>query len=84
MPEEAKFNLPLLTNQQLAAYDGITKPRIYIAYKGFIYDVTRSRLWKSGQHYQHWAGQDLTEELKGAPHTEYVLERFEVVARLQP
>jgi predicted heme/steroid binding protein len=47
-----------------------------------VYDVTTSRLWFKGKHYEHWAGQDLTDELKDAPHTERVFERVKVVGRL--
>jgi predicted heme/steroid binding protein len=47
-----------------------------------IYDVTDSRLWRNGHHYEHWAGQDLTEELKAAPHTEKVFEGWEIVGKL--
>ncbi len=67
---------------QLALRNGIDKPEIWIAYKGIIYDVTNSRYWKNGKHYEHWAGQDLTEELKDAPHTEYVFENLKIVGKL--
>lgn len=67
---------------QLALFNGQDKPKIYIAYKGKIYDVTSSRLWKNGKHYEHWAGQDLTDELADAPHADEVFERFEQVGVL--
>jgi predicted heme/steroid binding protein len=41
-------------------------------------------LWKNGKHYEHWAGQDLTEELGEAPHTEKVFEKFEAIGHLHP
>ncbi len=66
----------------LALRNGQDKPQIWVAYKGIIYDVSDSRLWKNGKHYEHWAGQDLTDELKDAPHTEQVFAKFEVVGRL--
>jgi lycopene cyclase domain-containing protein len=53
--------LPLYTKSQLALRNGQDKPQIWVAYKGIIYDVTESRLWRNGKHYEHWAGQDLTE-----------------------
>jgi len=71
------------TKFQLALRNGQDKPEIWIAYNGLIYDVTGSRLWKRGQHYEHWAGQDLTDELKDAPHTQAVFERFSVIGRLR-
>ncbi|NEU07502.1 cytochrome b5 [Flavihumibacter sp. R14] len=67
---------------QLALRNGQDKPEIWIAYNGLIYDVTESRLWQRGQHYEHWAGQDLTAELKDAPHTQAVFERFKVIGVL--
>lgn len=74
--------LPTYSLAQLALRNGTDKPQIWIAYNGIIYDVTQSRLWKNGKHYEHWAGQDLTAELKDAPHTEKVFEKMEVVGKL--
>lgn len=70
------------TKSQLALRNGVEKDEVWIAYRGKIYDVTKSRLWKNGTHYEHWAGQDLTDELKDAPHTERVFEKFEVIGIL--
>ncbi|WP_333818913.1 cytochrome b5 domain-containing protein [Ohtaekwangia sp.] len=75
-------NLPSYTKAQLALRNGQDKPQIWVAYLGLIYDVTKSRLWREGKHYEHWAGQDLTDELKDAPHTEKVFDRFTVIGRL--
>ena len=58
----------VITKAQLALRNGQDKPEIWIAYKGRVYDVTQSRLWRAGKHYEHWAGQDLTDEMKDAPH----------------
>lgn len=69
-------NLPIYTKQQLALRNGQDKPSIWVAYLGVIYDVTESRLWLNGKHYEHWAGQDLTNELKDAPHSASVFEKF--------
>lgn len=71
------------SRSQLALRNGQDKEEIWIAYQGKVYDVTESRLWKNGQHYEHWAGQDLTNELPDAPHTEAVFERFKVIGRLE-
>ncbi|SNS39035.1 Predicted heme/steroid binding protein [Belliella buryatensis] len=70
------------TKQQLALRNGQDKPEIWVAFKGTIYDVSASRLWKNGKHYEHWAGQDLTNELKDAPHTEKVFQKFESIGFL--
>ena len=78
----APTTLPTYTRSQLALRNGTDRDEIWIAYKGNIYDVALSRLWKAGKHYEHWAGQDLTQELLDAPHTHRVFEKFEVVGRL--
>lgn len=70
------------TKSQLALRNGQDREEIWCAYKGNIYDVTGSRLWRNGQHYEHWAGQDLTHELKDAPHTEKVFDRFPLIGTL--
>jgi predicted heme/steroid binding protein len=74
--------VPEFTRSQLALRNGQDKPQIWVAYRGIIYDLTDSRLWRNGHHYEHWAGQDLTEELKDAPHTEIVFEGWEIVGTL--
>lgn len=76
-------NLPEYTRAYLALRNGQDKPEVWVAYKGVIYDVTRSRLWMRGKHYEHWAGQDLTDELKDAPHTENVFDRFTIIGKLK-
>ena len=74
--------LPTYSKAQLALRNGTDKPEIWVAFQGLIYDVTRSRLWRAGKHYEHWAGQDLTAEMKDAPHTEWVFDKFEAIGRL--
>lgn len=76
-------NLPEYTKSQLALRNGQDKPQIWVAYLGNIYDVTDSRLWRNGKHYEHWAGQDLTDELKDAPHIETVFIKFKVIGKLK-
>jgi predicted heme/steroid binding protein len=76
-------SLPVYTKSQLALRNGQDKPEIWIAYKGIIYDVTDSRLWRNGKHYEHWAGQDLTDELRDAPHTAVVFEKFDAIGTLK-
>jgi predicted heme/steroid binding protein len=78
-----KLELPLISRSQLALRNGQDKPEIWVAFQGQVYDVTASRLWKNGKHYEHWAGQDLTEELKDAPHNEKVFDKFKVIGRLK-
>ncbi|GAA4182550.1 MULTISPECIES: cytochrome b5 domain-containing protein [Sphingobacterium] len=78
-----KEGLPEYSKSQLALRNGQDKLQIWIAYNGYIYDVSDSRLWKNGMHYEHWAGQDLTEELKDAPHSDSVFSKFQVVGILK-
>ena len=75
--------LPVYTKNQLALRNGQDKPEIWVAYQNIIYDVTESGLWKNGKHYEHWAGQDLTDELEDAPHTYAVFSRLKVVGNLK-
>ena len=74
--------LPYYSREQLALRNGTDKKEVWICYQGYIYDVSNSRLWKSGNHYEHWAGQDLTEELSEAPHTENVFDKFQAIGKL--
>ncbi len=76
------MSLPQYTKKQLALRNGQDKPEIWVAYNGVIYDVSSSRLWRNGKHYEHWAGQDLSDELKDAPHTVSVFEKFEAIGNL--
>jgi len=75
--------MKLFTKQQLALRNGQDKPEIWVAYKGIIYDVTDSKMWRNGKHYEHWAGQDLTDEIANAPHTENVFKKFMSVGELK-
>ena len=75
--------LPVITLAQLALRNGQDKPEIWIAYLGNVYNVTVSRLWRDGKHYEHWAGQDLTDELKDAPHTVEVFSKFKIIGKLE-
>ncbi len=75
--------LPSYTKSQLALRNGQDKPQIWVAFEGRIYDVSASKLWRKGKHYEHWAGQDLTDELKDAPHSQQVFEKFSVIGLLK-
>ena len=75
--------MPIYTKSQLALRNGQDKPEIWVAFAGKIYDMTTSKLWKNGKHYEHWAGQDLTEELTDAPHSAKVFEKFEPIGQLK-
>ncbi len=76
------MELKTYTRAQLALRNGQDRPEIWVAFQGIIYDVSASRLWRDGKHYEHWAGQDLTDELAKAPHTHIVFEKFKKIGRL--
>jgi predicted heme/steroid binding protein len=71
-----------ISKRELSLHNGVEKSEIWIAYKKSVYDVTESRLWLGGKHYEHWAGQDLTLELKDAPHTKAVFLRYPMIGIL--
>lgn len=75
--------LPEFSKSQLALRNGKDKPEVWVALDGRIYDVTASRLWRDGKHYDHWAGQDLSAELKAAPHTKNVFDKFTLIGLLK-
>lgn len=71
------------SRQELALRNGQDREEVWVAVNGKIYDVSSSRMWRKGKHYDHWAGQELSEELKDAPHLPNVLEKFKVVGILK-
>lgn len=75
--------MKIFSRRQLALRNGQDRDEIWVAYKDHIYDVSESRLWRGGKHYEHWAGQDLTQELTDAPHTDQVFEKMKIVGKLE-
>jgi len=72
-----------MTKEQLKQYNGKNNQKAYIAYRGKVYDVTESPLWKNGTHEGlHEAGIDLTDALVNAPHAEEVFSKFEIIDTL--
>lgn len=70
------------TVDELAKYDGTGGNPAYAAYNGKVYDVSSGPNWTAGSHYQHSAGEDLTEAMEDAPHGDDVMEAFPVVGEL--
>lgn len=71
------------TPDGLCQFDGKDGRPAYIAYKGTIYDVSGSKLWKDGSHLtKHAAGNDLTVMLKNAPHGEEKVLAMPVAGKL--
>jgi predicted heme/steroid binding protein/uncharacterized membrane protein len=69
---------------ELKNYDGNNGRPAYVAYKGKVYDISDSKLWRNGLHMKrHHAGQDMTTDIQGAPHEADVLERYPQVGTLK-
>lgn len=82
------MNIPdqIITEAELRRNTGERGTRKYIAYKGVVYDVTDCPKWRVDPHENlHFPGQDLTGELKEAPHEEDVFTRpcVIIVGRLE-
>ena len=75
-------DLPEISLTQLALRNGVDKEEVWVGFKGLVYDVSLSRLWRKGAHYEHWAGQDLTDVLKDAPHNANVFLKFKIVGKI--
>jgi predicted heme/steroid binding protein len=64
------------TSDELAEHNGADGKPVYVAVDGKVYDVTGSKLWKTGTHMnRHACGRDLSADLGAAPHGKEVLER---------
>ena len=69
---------------ELEKYDGNNGRPVYVAYKGKVYDISDSKLWRNGLHMKrHHAGQDMTTDIQGAPHEPDVLERYPQIGTLK-
>jgi predicted heme/steroid binding protein/uncharacterized membrane protein len=70
--------------QELSEYTGQNGKPAYIAHKGKVYDVSQSKLWRTGFHMKrHHAGEDLTADIQAAPHGIEVFEKFPQVGVLK-
>ena len=66
--------------KELSQYNGKNGNPAYIAYKGKVYDISSSFLWRNGTHQVlHTASVDLTDAMEQAPHGGDVLEKFPMV-----
>lgn len=81
--EAVRKNTSEFTVEDLALNDGREGRPAYIGYRENVYDVSNSKLWKSGGHMRkHQAGADLTEILKTAPHTDEPLSKMPLMGKL--
>ena len=78
----------LYSESQLHLFNGEDDERMYVAYKGIIYDVTDCPKWRRGIHEGlHFPGQDLSAELDTeAPHAGGVFSHpcVKIVGRVGP
>jgi predicted heme/steroid binding protein/uncharacterized membrane protein len=69
---------------ELEKFNGENGQPIYVAHQGKVFDVSNSKMWKSGLHMKrHHAGNDLTTDIKGAPHGPELLEKYPQVGVLK-
>ncbi len=78
----ASGDMEEFTLQELAKYNGKNGMDAYIAYDGYVYDVTNHPRWKSGSHNGQKAGTDITDAIKRAPHGASKIESLTVVGKL--
>jgi len=72
---QSEPSVRLFTERELRRFDGEDGP-MYIAYQGVVYEVTDCPRWRKGLHESlHFPGQDLTAELREAPHGDEVFLR---------
>ncbi len=63
--------------EEIEGFDGKDGKPVYIIHQNRVYDVTASKLWKTGTHMKrHPAGRDLTADIQAAPHGIDVLDRY--------
>jgi predicted heme/steroid binding protein/uncharacterized membrane protein len=70
--------------ETLARSNGKEGNPVYIAYKGRVIDVSKSKLWRTGVHMgRHAAGTDLSVKIGAAPHGPEVLDRYPQIGSLK-
>jgi predicted heme/steroid binding protein/uncharacterized membrane protein len=70
--------------KELPKFNGKDGNPVYIVHRGRVFDVSASKLWKTGLHMnRHQAGKDLTTDIQAAPHGLEVLERYPQVAKVK-
>ncbi|MEN8253028.1 MAG: cytochrome b5 domain-containing protein [Patescibacteria group bacterium] len=73
----------IFTAEELSQFDGKEGRKAYYAFEGKVYDVTSSPYFKLGEHFGHYAGEDLTGALEEAPHGMEVFVPFKIVGSFE-
>ena len=81
-PDEPADESVEFTLEELSRYDGKDGKPAYIAVDGIVYDVTDHPSWNEGMHSSVAAGQDISQQLKEAPHGESKLEGLKIVGKI--
>ena len=76
--------MKILDPEEIEQSDGKDGKPAFVVYRGKVYDVTESKLWKGGVHMnRHHAGRDLTTDIQAAPHDPSVLAKCPRVGTLK-
>jgi arsenite oxidase small subunit len=68
------------SSADLQQFDGQNGSPFYVVFRGKVYDLSGSKLWIQGKHMGvHTRNENLGETIKGAPHSEDLLERFPLI-----
>jgi 2-oxoglutarate ferredoxin oxidoreductase subunit beta len=82
--EIAAEQLKPFTLDELQTFDGAEGKPIYIAYKGKVYDLSKSPLFQGEKRMRcHIAGKDLTKDIDVAPHGEDLILKFPLVGKME-
>lgn len=65
-----------LSYQELRQYDGVSNPKVYVALKGIIYDVSSSDFYSVGGGYHQFAGHDASVNLAKMSHDDQFLNKY--------
>ena len=69
---------------ELQQFDGQNGQPFYVVFKNKVYDLSASKLWIQGKHMSiHTRNENLGETIKGAPHSEDLLERFPLIGEIE-